>query len=56
MSTRLYSLFALVMILFVGIPLQASPNRTVTLNGEWKLRYWPQPDIDEAITNPNDIE
>ena len=55
MSTRFRVLCALLLMLCVGFSLQASPNRTVTLNGQWNLRYWPQPDMDEPVTDPAEI-
>lgn len=55
MSTRFKVLYALLLMLFTGLSLQASPIRTITLNGQWNLYYWPQPDMDEAITDPTEV-
>ncbi|MDO4757603.1 MAG: glycoside hydrolase family 2, partial [Parabacteroides sp.] len=55
MKTRFKAMYVILLMLLVGFSLQASPIRTVTLNGQWNLRYWPQPDMDEAITDPAEI-
>ena len=46
--------FYVCLLILVCFSLRAAPVRTVSLNGTWKLLYWPQPE--EAVTSPSGIK